>query len=476
MARPRGPNEPSTYHAHPDVPQELRQRFDLIRAVLGQRMTITEAAQELTIARNNMQSLVHRVEAAIIEALQPRPTGKTPKPAHEKELEARVRKLEAENRKLTDQLHAMDDLLGAAGEIIRALRGLPPTNSSKASSRTSRGTGSRKKTSSGDPEPEPPIPVPVLRSLAQIATKADLGPRAARVLGISASTLRRWLGRVALGEPVVHRRGGRRAVVPPTTEQAVRDHIRRLAGLAGAASLARSVSGLSRRNAAEIKRDELTAMERERRASAAQVTVTQPGVLRGFDAMHDGKTAVLVVSDAAVPYRTTIRRYRHYNAETTAEILDADFRRHLPPLAVRLDRAACHEAEPVLSVLRAHGVLLLHGPPRHPQYYGQLERQNREHRAWERWYGMEDLDAMTTALNALWRRPTLGWRTAEEAWLARPILDENRDLLRDEVEQRTGRLRAHGVSDDLATRLAIEQALIERSHLTITPGRPALRE
>lgn len=28
-----------------------------------------------------------------------------------------------------------------------------------------------------------------------------------------------------------------------------------------------------------------------------------------------------------------------------------------------------------------YAVLVLHGPPHHPRFYGQLERQNREHRA-----------------------------------------------------------------------------------------------
>jgi transposase len=439
-------------------------------------MSITEAAQQLGIARNNMQSLVHRAEAAIVTALQPRPTGKTPKPAHEKELEARVKKLEAENKKLQGQLHAMDEMLGAAGEIIRALRGMPPTSFSRASSRTSRGTGSRKKTSSEDPEPESPIPIRALRSLAQIATTPELAARAARLLGISITTFRRWLGRLAFGDPIQRHRGGRRAAVTAGTEQAVRAYVRRLAGLAGAASLARSVSGISRRIAAEIKHDEITAMERERRAGCLRVQVTHPGVLRGFDAMHLERGFALAACDAAVPYRTSIERAPDYISPAVARILDLDFEHHGAPLVVRLDRAKCHDAEPVLSVLRAHRVIALHGPPRYPRYYGQLERQNREHRAWERWYGLDDLEAMMTALNALWRRPTLDWRTAEEVWATRPILDENRDELRDEVEQRTARLRTGGVADDLAMRLAIEQALINRSYLTITPARPVLRE
>src|SRR5262249_20196448 len=52
------------------------------------------------------------------------------------------------------------------------------------------------------------------------------------------------------------------------------------------------------------------------------------------------------------------------------------------PLVCRLDRARQHHTAAVLAALRRHGVLILHGPPHCPRYYGPLERQNREHRQW----------------------------------------------------------------------------------------------
>ena len=113
----------------------LQRRFDLIRAVIGERTTTSEAARELGIARVNMQSLVHRAEAAILSAMAPRPSGPPPKSDEEKKLEARIAQLERENARLKTQLQAADDMMGAAGEIIRALRGLPPTKS-KTSSQT----------------------------------------------------------------------------------------------------------------------------------------------------------------------------------------------------------------------------------------------------------------------------------------------------------------------------------------------------
>jgi hypothetical protein len=60
------------------------------------------------------------------------------------------------------------------------------------------------------------------------------------------------------------------------------------------------------------------------------------------------------------------------------------------------------------------GVLALHRPARHPRFYRQLKRQNRELRGWLSWLG--DLspealehasDEMCGVLNGLWKRPTL---------------------------------------------------------------------
>jgi hypothetical protein len=147
MARPRRPNEPSTYEPQPEIPAELERRFEVVMDAIAGRVTVTEAAVELSIARVNMQTMVHRAQAAIVESLQPRPTGPKPKPPAEKVLEAEVERLQKENLKLKKQLQAADDMMGAAGEIIRHLRGLPPLSSSTPRSKRSR------KSSVGDEDP-----------------------------------------------------------------------------------------------------------------------------------------------------------------------------------------------------------------------------------------------------------------------------------------------------------------------------------
>lgn len=176
----------------------------------------------------------------------------------------------------------------------------------------------------------------------------------------------------------------------------------------------------------------------------------------------------LIAADACVPYRTSAKY-----AEHVARVLDEDFRSHGAPLVLRYDRARCHTAAAVMSVLREHRVLYLQGPAHYPPYYGQHERQNAEHRDWCEWecaITQSELDHMKTALNELWRRPTLGWRSAAQCWATRPVLDDDRDQLHDEVECRAHQLVSQDVEQELAMRLAIEQALTERGYLQITAG------
>lgn len=479
MARKRGPNEPSTYQTQPEIPSSVKSRYELICAILGGQTTISDGAEQLQIKRVNMQAVVHRVQTAIVMALAPRPTGPLPKPAREKELEAKLAQLEKENAKLKRQLQAADDMMGAAGEIIRHLRGLPPATSRTSSSRSKR---SPQKPPSSDDDPErAPNQAVLQRALSQMRNR-DVKTRSARLLGLDPATLERWITRLANNEPLRRRRGGVMHAGPPESQTQVRELIVELRGLAGAASLARSVTGVSRRRAAQLKQETLAELERVRKASCARVEVMEPGVVRGFDAMHLAMGYALVAADACVPYRTSILYVPTYDAEHVAAILATDFATHGAPLVLRCDCARCHTAPPVMSVLEDYGVTLLQGPPYHAQYYGQLERQNREHDDWLRWIArtsddmQRELDRMKTALSERWLRPTLGWRTAAQCWEPRRSFDHERSSFLDDVRGLAALLRDRDVEDHLATRLAIEQALTQRGHLKITPGRTTLCE
>jgi transposase-like protein len=481
MARARRPNEPSSYEGAPQIPTEMKQRFDLVKAVLGDRTTISEAAEQLQIARVNMQTLVHRAEAAILGALQPRPTGPTPKSPEQKQLEHRLAQLEKENAKLKTQLQAADDMMGAAGEIIRHLRGLPPRTSKTSSSRSKR-SPPKPPSSDDDSEPERATRQHTLRRALMALTMRDVKTHAARLLKLAAPTLQRWIERLATERPLWSPRGGVRQPGPPSSEERVRELVTSLHGLVGASSLAHSVVGVSRRRAAEIKQDVLTTVERARKDSCTRVEVLEPGVVRGFDAMHVRNSYALIAADAAVPYRTSVANVDHYDAESVAAVLERDFEMHGAPWVLRYDRARCHTAPAVLSVVERYRVLVMQGPAYHACFYGQLERQNREHRHWLACSEptsddmQSALDRMKSAFNDDWRRPTLGWRTPSECWNQRRTRDDERDSFLDDVNERAARLRDHDVEVSLAMRLAIEQALTQKGILRITPGRQVLCE
>ena len=132
-------------------------------------------------------------------------------------------------------------------------------------------------------------------------------------------------------------------------------------------------------------------------------------------------------------------------------------------------------------VCEQHGVLVLHGPPRHPQYYGQLERQNREHRAWLDAANVvhdddldDELERMRTTLNRDWPRRNLGWATPESMWLRRRTPNLDRAELRARVDGRAATLALtmphRAVRLGTHFRRAIEHELVSLGFLDLQPG------
>ncbi|MGC4000306.1 MAG: hypothetical protein QM767_23845 [Anaeromyxobacter sp.] len=128
----------------------------------------------------------------------------------------------------------------------------------------------------------------------------------------------RWRKQLAAGEPPAQ------LVAPlgPELKDEVVAVVRGLRGLIGAEAIRHAVPGVSRRQAAAVKHETLTAMERERKAAAATVEVTTAGAVRGFDAMYLATTAgrrfALVAADAAMPYRTTAAAVPAYDGHAVA--------------------------------------------------------------------------------------------------------------------------------------------------------------
>lgn len=319
-----------------------------------------------------------------------------------------------------------------------------------------------------------------LRILTTLVASGLTLPWAVLAIGIHVSTASRWRKREASGEPLCRRRGPRVRPLSAAVCSEAAHLVQEMHGLIGAETLRHSVPGLTRRAAADIKADTCRAMERERRQGAERVTLAAPGVVRGFDAMDLGprglgRSYALIAADGCVPYRTSWLLAPRYDGGAVAEMLRRDFDAFGAPLVLRLDRATSHDVPAVRKLLDTNQVLALHGPSYYAPYYGQLERQNREHREWlAAANGPVDLDAMMAALNGRWRRSTLGWKTAQELWQRRPVIDVDRNALAQDVNDRATRLRrrlnATPSPQDLAWRIAVKQALVNRGLLRIEKG------
>ena len=453
-----------TYVAAPEVPTEMAPRFQLVLAAISGQTTVSEAARQLGMSRNHFQTLMHRGLHGLLEAIQPQPPGRPPKPKEQVELEQRAAKLERENEMLRARVATVDRLLGVAADFASGR--LKP----------SRQMGAKPtETESSDEPSEPDGARRALVREAQRVKAAGLElAMVSRAAGLAPSTLRRWCARDAAHEPLVCKRGPkpRTEEVDTTAAEAV---VRSMNGQIGAAALAKCSPGLSRRDAAELKARVLTSMENKRQAELWRVHVV-PGAVRAFDAMHFDDAFAFVGADAGIPFRTSLELLEEYVGSLVARVMDEDFERHGAPLVARLDRAKQHLVAEVKAVLVKHGVLLMHGPPRYPGYYGQLERMNEEHRAFlgRGLINEADLKRAQHAYNEVLPRRGLGWRTAGETWRMRKPLDIDRRVFRDEVNEVTAKLKekheARAWCWGTAERLAIEAVLKRRGLLSVERG------
>ena len=448
------------YTPLPQVPAELGARLGTVLEVIAGRVTVSEAARQLGMSRNHFQTILHRGLAGMVESMTPRAAGRPARPREVNELQARLERLERENARLQERVETTDRLLQAASGLLQGrIRPARQVRTRKT------GTGSDE---DGEREPR-------LQQVERMRRSGLTAAFAASIAGVHASTVRRWKRAAAQAPQAAHR--------PKCTLEAARQVetlVRGLHGQVGAACLSHSVPEISRRQAACVKAATLTRMERERKSALTRIRFTTPGPVRAMDGMYlhgaAGIRHALFTADAAVPYRTGVEVGSRYDTALVIRALSADIERHGAPLVYRMDRAAAHDAPQVRELLAAHRILVLHGPPHCPRYYGQLERQNREHRAWaDEIAQLQDdeleacLAAMLDAVNATWRRRTLGWKTASEVWNERPMIEVDRNAWLDDVNERAihiGReLQRRGQPADLAQRLAIEQALENRGFL-----------
>jgi len=473
--------KPPSYTRAPVLDPKQSELYELALAVLSHQLSVSEAARRAGMPRVRFQTWLHRAQEGLIGGLTPRVTGRPPKPPPPKELEAEYRRLQQKNEALQARLAKQSEIIVAASALIQEQLGRGGR----------RGKRVRRRKTAGSNEEADGVRPGRLEPLEQVARLRRAGLRpglVATLVGRSESTLRRWSARSRRGLSVIARRGPARQRPlrerDPDQAERLEELVRQSRGQLGAEALRRGLPGVSRRDAGALKATVLTALERERKAAAGHVRVTVAGVVRGFDAMHcptsTGMRYALCAGDSAVPYTTSVAVAEHYDGASVKRALVADFEQNGVPLVLRLDRHSSHRCPEVRGLLDALGVLVLHGPPQHPRFYGQLERQNRDRRAWldsceclSPAELVSELERCRVILNSTWRRRTLGWCTAEECWRVRPIFSVDRSALRAEVAERDARWRERlaqqpeGVRAELAWRLAVADTLTSHDWLRL---------
>jgi transposase-like protein len=111
--------EKKTYTAMPAVPPEISLRYETVMAVLSGELSVSEGARRLELSRNHFQSLMHRMQAAMIASLRPHAGGRPATPEREKQLHRDMEKLQAENVKLRRKVETTDRILGVASGLLR---------------------------------------------------------------------------------------------------------------------------------------------------------------------------------------------------------------------------------------------------------------------------------------------------------------------------------------------------------------------
>lgn len=475
-----------SYARAPEITDsETLDRFTVALQVMNGELSMSEAARMLGLTRIQMQTLVHRAQAATLAAVMPQARGRPRKTEQVRQLEHTNRRLRQQLEQAQRELSQKNALLQTASEVLRDRACIEPRRVQRRSRTTLRMGRRRRSEAPDDVEPTDRA----LERAERLRRAGVSDELASAIVGAGRSTLRRWRARQRAGMSTRARRGRGSRAQGAAAELAARavGLVRELRGVIGAEPLRRAVPGLSRRQAAEIKAETVRTLERERKAACARVRVTEPGAVRGFDAMYletlYGRQYILAAADACVPYRTSLARADRYDATAVAVTLERDFRRHGAPLAVRLDRASVHRAPSVCEVCARFGVVMVHGPPHLARFYGQLERQNREHREWLKTAEIRDpeelereLDLMRTQLNDAKPRRSLDWDTAAKRWARRrdfgPPNALERQKFRSDVDRLTDRiasaLDAEEPYDGFAHRLAAQAALIERGLLRLS--------
>lgn len=477
-----------SYVKKPLVPDQARARYEMAVRIMSEEVTISAGAAQLGLSREQMQTIVHRAQEAMLKAVMPQPRGRPRKDPELVTLEKENATLKRKMRSLGVKAEAME---GARDLLLEELQDrLEQANQTKRERAVKRAQaalsppGTKTKTGSNDDSG----PIRKLRcatGLRRIGAKWSVVTQAVRT---SYKTLRRWAARASSRRHLRDRRGpGPKAPPDEVLVAEATQRVRATKGQIGAAALAKALPGLSRRQAAVIKLATKRELERVRRQSAHRVHVHARGVIRAFDALAlkvDGALQYgLAACDRATAFLTSLRYAASYDTEAVADVLETDFHRFGAPLVLLMDNASCHKTALIEDLLEDWGVLALYSPPRYPQFNGGCERKVRDCRSI-----LDDIEfpnarsvreALATTrenLNELRPGRSLGWCTPKQAWQATSAPFVDREALRASVTRQSislltsAKLANTRLSVATARRIAIKQTLQSEGLITIVTG------
>jgi len=461
------------YKAAPKVPSEIAERWQAFLGVLSGTETMSGGARRAKLCRLQFQTVTHRALASAMEALKGKKPGRKPVAPEMRAMRKKVARLEREIETLRARNANYERMLEVASETLKT----------HGEMREVKRKGRRKRTVEEKQEVEAVGRRSLLTSYREMRELGMAAVLAGALIGKSPETMRVWGERAMVGKALVRPRGPRRKMLTDVETEALLEwYVRETEGLIGATMLVETVTEVTRREAGRVKKEAVTEMERERKAKSGRVWVQQPGVVRNLDAMYlwttEGMRFVLTLSDGCVPFGTSAYMTEHYDDEAVSHALRVDFEKNGVPYVVRMDRAKAHRGPATQRLLDDHQVVVLQGPPHHPGFYGQHERQNRDYRHWLEAKGPitpDELRAwlpkMLVALNDHWKRRSLGSKTPREAWEARRPIMVNRAELVTEVKRISAKVTAESQGEEKklnqSDRFAIEAALQRRGLLVV---------
>jgi transposase InsO family protein len=205
--------------------------------------------------------------------------------------------------------------------------------------------------------------------------------RVLRAVGLSYATFHRWRVRLRSGEPLIQRRGPKKAV--PLNLEVLLGEVRQLKHRRRRSFGTRALyeahrEAISRRDLQRLVKTERRRLNAERRSHLRRITWQVPGLTWAIDGTRVGKSEVEQVQDLASRYKFDPLRVGAASDQQVAEYLEEIIAAHGPPLILKRDRGSALQGQAVQAVLEKHLIIPLDSPRRYPPYNGAIERAQRE--------------------------------------------------------------------------------------------------